>query len=217
VRWITQLTQRRGDYQASSQSGQGLAQRGLAGHFLPVGHRPPRWLIQTRSTSGLTPVNGAPAQADGMQIRFQRTELVDAPPQRMFAVLTDYGAYPCINRYVTAVKVLHHDARGASVIADRRTRIEPHVSFVDTYAAPPLLQLERRYESNSTAASTWTVEPAHGGRSYFTITACVTVPTVVGLALRPLLWRMFNQINFAPFIAAAEARDRGVAAQGAIS
>ena len=80
-----------------------------------------------------------------MDIRFQRTELVDAPPRRMFGVLTDYEAYPRINRVVTNVRVLHRDPWSASVVADRRTPIERRVRFVDAYAAPPLLQLERRY------------------------------------------------------------------------
>ena len=164
-----------------------------------------RWLIRERSTIGLTPSTVEGRMLTRMQIRFQRTELVNASPQRMFAVLTDYAEYPRINGCVTRVKVLHHDAHRASVAADRRTPIEPHVRLVDTYAPLPLLQLERRYASTSTSASTWTVEPAHGGRSYFTIAGCTTVPALLGVVVRRLVWSMFNQINFAPFIAAAEA------------
>jgi hypothetical protein len=141
-----------------------------------------------------------------MDIRFQRTALGDAPPRHMFGVLTDYEAYPRINPFVTSVRILHRDPLGAAVMADPRTPIERCVRFVDRYAAPPLLQLERRNASNTTAVSIWTVEPAFGGRSYFTITALMTVPGPLGLLLRPVLWRMFNRINFALFIHAAQAR-----------
>jgi Polyketide cyclase / dehydrase and lipid transport len=175
------------------------------------------WLIQERSTIGRTPSTMGWRMLTHMHINFQRTELVNASPQRMFAVLTDYARYPRINHYVTGVKVPHHDAHGASVVADRRTPIDRHVRFVDTYASSLLLQLERRYSSNSTAVSTWTVEPAHGGRSYFTIAARMTVPALPGVVLRPQLWRMLNQINFAPFITVAEAGDGRVAMQRTIS
>ena len=152
-----------------------------------------------------------------MDIRFRRTALVDAPPRRMFGVLTDYEAYPRINRFVMKVRVLHPDRRSVSVVADRRTPIERHVRFVDTYAAPPLLQLERRYASNATAVSIWTVEPAFGGRSYFTISARMTLPRPLGMRLYPVLWRMFNRINFARFIQAAQARHPASAAQEPVS
>jgi hypothetical protein len=35
--------------------------------------------------------------------------------------------------------------------------------------------------------------------------------------LRPLLWRMFNRINFAPFIHAAQAHNGAGAARGPVS
>ena len=174
-------------------------------------------LIERRSTVGLKRSVGRSVTLCGMDIRFQRTELVDAPPRRMFGVLTDYEAYPRINRFVTNVRVLHRDTWSASVVADRRTPIERRVRFVDAYATPPLLQLERRYASNATAMSTWMVEPAFGGRSYFTITARMMVPGPLGLLLCPLLWRMFNRINFAPFIHAAQARTGTGAAHRPVS
>jgi hypothetical protein len=46
------------------------------------------------------------------------------------------------------------------VQAQRKTLIGKHVRFTDTYASKPLLQFERRYADNTTAVSTWTVEPA---------------------------------------------------------
>jgi ribosome-associated toxin RatA of RatAB toxin-antitoxin module len=147
-----------------------------------------------------------------MLIRFQRTELVDAPPERMFGVLTAYEAYPRINPFVKTVRVLHRDRRGAKVAADRRTPIERHVQFRDAYAPPPLLQFERRYASHPTARSTWTVEPAFGGRCYFTIAAELAAPGPLGVLLRPVLWRMFHRLNFAPFIQAARARTAAGAA-----
>jgi hypothetical protein len=139
-----------------------------------------------------------------MLIRFQRTELVRARPERMFGVLTNYAAYTRINHFVKSVRVLRHDAQGAIVVADRTTPIERHMQFEDTYASRPLLQFERRYTNNPTACSTWTVEPAFGGRCYFTVMAQLTMPGPLGLLLRPVLWRLFNVLNFAPFIAAAE-------------
>src|SRR5207302_9790293 len=67
-----------------------------------------------------------------MQIRFQRTELVNAPPERMFCVLTDYENYPRFNHFVKTSRVLRRDAYGARVVADRATPIAPHVEFEDT-------------------------------------------------------------------------------------
>ena len=56
---------------------------------------------------------------------------------------------------------------GAEVEADRKVFFEPHAHFFDTYAPPPLRQLERRYAHNNGIRSVWTVEAANGGRTYF--------------------------------------------------
>jgi hypothetical protein len=99
---------------------------------------------------------------------------------------------------------LHRDLHGAEVEADRKVFFEPHAHFFDTYAAPPLRQLERRYANNSGMLSVWTVEPANGGRAYFTIVADAELPPAIGWLMRPVLARMFYRLNFPTFIRAVE-------------
>jgi ribosome-associated toxin RatA of RatAB toxin-antitoxin module len=139
-----------------------------------------------------------------MHIKFQRTELVDAEPDRLWQILTDYESYPRTNPLVTRVRVLHRDVHGAEVEADRKVFFEPRVHFFDTYSPPPLRQLERRYATENAMRSVWTVEPANAGRAYFTIVADANLPPVIGWLLRPLLARMFYRLNFPTFIRAAE-------------
>src|SRR5215469_12014288 len=140
-----------------------------------------------------------------MLIHFQRTELVAVSPQQLFAVLRDYPAYPASNPQVISATVIGRHGNEVEVQAQRTTLIGKYVRFTDTYAPKPLLQFVRRYAGNDTATSTWTVEPAFGGQSYFTITAEMTVPFVKGVFLRPILKRMFYHLNFQPFIRAAQA------------
>ncbi len=139
-----------------------------------------------------------------MLIHFQHTELVAVSPQRLFAVLTDYQAYPTSNHQVVSATILGRHGDEVEVQAQRKTFIGKHVHFTDTYAPRPLLQFVRRYADNDTAISTWTVEPAFGGQAYFTITAEMTLPFLQGIILRPLLKGMFYRLNFPPFIRAAE-------------
>ena len=139
-----------------------------------------------------------------MLIHFQHTELVAITPQQLFAVLTDYQAYPASNPQVVSDTVIGRHGNEVEVEAQRTTLIGKHVRFTDTYAPKPLLQLVRRYEGNDTAISTWTVEPAFGGQAYFTISAEMTVPFVQGFFLYPILKRMFYHLNFPPFIRAAQ-------------
>ena len=139
-----------------------------------------------------------------MHIRFQRTELVNADPDLLWQILTDYEAYPRANPLVTHVRVLHRDMHGAEVQADRKVFFEPHAHFFDTYAPSPLRQFERRYANDKGMRSVWTVEPANGNRAYFTIVADADFPLVIGWLLRPLLARMFYRLNFPTFIRAAE-------------
>lgn len=56
----------------------------------------------------------------------------------------------------------------------------------------------------NSARSVWTVEPANGGRAYFTIVADADFPPAISWLLRPLLARMFYRLNFPTFIRAAE-------------
>jgi hypothetical protein len=98
-----------------------------------------------------------------MHIRFQRTELVNADPDRLWHNLMDYDSYPRTNRLVKQVRVLHRDLHGAEVEADRKVFLEPHVHFFDTYAPAPLRQFECRYATDKGMRSVWTVEPATAG------------------------------------------------------
>jgi ribosome-associated toxin RatA of RatAB toxin-antitoxin module len=99
-----------------------------------------------------------------MHIRFQRTELVNADPDRLWHILTDYESNAGSNPAVTDVRVLYRDTHGAEVEADRKVFFVQHAHFFETYAAPPLRQLERRYANDKGMRSVWTVEPAYGGR-----------------------------------------------------
>jgi hypothetical protein len=152
-----------------------------------------------------------------MDLCFQRPEHVDAPPRGTCGALTDYEANPRIDPCVSSVRVLHRDTLGATAPADGRTCIERHVQFAVSCAPLPLLQLERRYASNAAAVSARTVEPAFGGRSYFTTAVQVMLPGAPGTLLRPVLWVMFNQLNFAPFLHAARAWSSSSNARGPVS
>jgi hypothetical protein len=138
-----------------------------------------------------------------MLVHCQHTELVDATPEQLFAVLTDYANYPRSNPQVLKTVVKRRDANGAEVYAERNTPIAKKVTFIVAYAPPPLLQFVRRYDGQDGASSTWTVEPAFGGRSYFTIVADMRLPFLPGVFLWPILKRMFYPLNFPPFIRAA--------------
>jgi hypothetical protein len=89
------------------------------------------------------------------------------------------------------------------VYCERNTPVGKKVTFIDTYAGRPLLQFTRRYVGQDSARSVWTVEPAFGGRCYFTIMAEMRVRFFPGVLLRPVLRRMFYPLNFPPFIRAA--------------
>ena len=139
-----------------------------------------------------------------MLIHFQHTELVAVSPRKLFAVLTDYQAYPASNPQVVSAQIVGEQENAVEVEAQRKTLIGKRVRFTDTYAPKPLLQFVRRYADNDTAGSTWTVEPGFGGQAYFTITAEMTVPFVKGIFLWPILKRMFYHLNFPTFIRAAQ-------------
>jgi hypothetical protein len=138
-----------------------------------------------------------------MLIHCQHTELVDATPEQLYAVLTDYANYPRSNPQVLKTVVKRRDANGAEVYAERKTPVGKKVTFIDAYAPPPLRQFARRYVGQDSASSTWTVEPAFGGRSYFTIVADMRLPFFPGVFMRPILTRMFYPLNFPTFIRAA--------------
>jgi hypothetical protein len=147
-----------------------------------------------------------------MLIRCQHTELVETTPERLFAVLTDYANYPRVNSQVLKTVVKRQDAHGAEVYAERNTPVGKKVTFIDTYAMPPLLQFTRRYVDQGPASSVWTVEPAVGDRCYFTIVAQTQMPFFPGVFMRPILRRMFYPLNFPPFIRAAMQTTTPVAA-----
>jgi hypothetical protein len=54
-----------------------------------------------------------PSKLATTHIRFQRTELVNADPDRLWQILTDYDSYPRSNRLIKQVRVLHRDMYAA--------------------------------------------------------------------------------------------------------
>jgi hypothetical protein len=49
-----------------------------------------------------------------------------------------HANYPSVNSRVLRTVVKHQDARGAEVSAERNTPVGKKVTFIDTYATPPL-------------------------------------------------------------------------------
>ena len=141
-----------------------------------------------------------------MNIHFNHTETAEASAQELFAVVTDYLNYPEFNSALINVSVVHKDEHGAEFVADRKTKIGSRVRAFDRYTQNGDLVIERAYEGNDTARSTWTIHPLDDGRCTLTIDAAQSMGPIRGLVMRPLLKRMFYGINFTPFIREAERR-----------
>jgi len=141
-----------------------------------------------------------------MLIHFNDTRPAGASAATLFEVITDYPAYPRFNPAVTGVRVVRKDESGAEFVADRRTRIAKRIRAHDRYEAHRDLVVERTYEGNPSARSTWTIHPVDAGHSTLTIDASQSLGPVRGLLMKPLLKRIFYRINFTPFIEEAERR-----------
>jgi ribosome-associated toxin RatA of RatAB toxin-antitoxin module len=141
-----------------------------------------------------------------MNIHFNHTEPVQAPAEVLFDVITDYTSYPSFNPALIKVEVVVKDDSGAEFLADRKTKIAKQVRAFDRYERNGDLVVERTYDGNESARSTWTVHPVNDGHCTLTIDASQHMGPVRGLAMKPALRHLFYSINFTPFIDEAERR-----------
>jgi ribosome-associated toxin RatA of RatAB toxin-antitoxin module len=148
-----------------------------------------------------------------MDIHFNHTELVDAPAETLFQVITDYAGYARFNPAVVKMTVVAKDKNGAEFITKRTTRIAKQVRAFDRYERHGGLVIKRTYGPRSAAQSTWTIHPVDTGHSILTIDASATMPLVPGLVMKPLLRRLFYGINFSPFIQEAQRRANATRSQ----
>jgi len=141
-----------------------------------------------------------------MNVHFKDTQRANASAETLFDVVTDYANYPSFNSALIHVKVVTKDESGAEFVADRKTRIGKRLRAFDRYQRDGDLVVERTYEGEETAGSTWTIHPVDDGHSTLTIDAAQSLPLMRGLMMRPFLKRIFYGINFTPFIREAERR-----------
>jgi ribosome-associated toxin RatA of RatAB toxin-antitoxin module len=143
---------------------------------------------------------------DDVNIHFNDSATADASAETMFAVITDYAGYPAFNDAVAKMTVVRQDERGAEFVADRKLRVTRRVRAYDRYERGRDLVIERTYEGNETARSTWTIHPVDGRRCRLTIDAEQSMGWLRGVVMKPLLRRIFYKLNFAPFVHEAERR-----------
>ena len=141
-----------------------------------------------------------------MNIHFNHTEPVNASAQTLFDVITDYTSYPSFNSALIKVEVVSKDEQGAEFLADRKTKIGKQVRAYDRYELNGDLVVERTYDGNESARSTWTVHPVDENTSTLTIDASQSMGPVRGVLMKPALKHLFYGINFTPFIEEAERR-----------
>ena len=141
-----------------------------------------------------------------MNIHFNHTEPVNASAQTLFDVITDYTSYPSFNSALIKVEVISKDEQGAEFLADRKTKIGKQVRAYDRYELNGDLVVERTYDGNESARSTWTVHPVDENTSTLTIDASQSMGPVRGVLMKPALKHLFYGINFTPFIEEAERR-----------
>ena len=141
-----------------------------------------------------------------MNIHFNHSEPVEASAETLFDVITDYANYPSFNSALIKVNVVTKDANGAEFLADRRTRIGKQVRAFDRYEHNGDLVVERSYDGNTSAQSTWIVHPVDDTHCTLTIDAAQRMDPIRGLVMKPALKHLFYGINFTPFIDEAERR-----------
>jgi len=141
-----------------------------------------------------------------MDIHFNDTRPADAPAATLFEVLTDYASYPSFNSALINVRVVKKDDGGAEFVADRKTKIGKKVRAYDRYTHGRDMTIERTYEGNASARSTWTIHAVDGEHSTLTIDASQSMGAVRGFLMKPALKKLFYGINFTPFIEEAERR-----------
>ena len=141
-----------------------------------------------------------------MDIHFNHTEPVNASAETLFDVITDYVNYPSFNSALIKVTVVTKNEQGAEFLADRKTKIGKQVRAFDRYERNGDLVLERTYDGNESARSTWTIHPVDDENSTLTIDAMQGMGPVRGVLMKPALKHLFYGINFRPFIDEAERR-----------
>jgi ribosome-associated toxin RatA of RatAB toxin-antitoxin module len=141
-----------------------------------------------------------------MDVHFNDRRPAAAPAKTLFDVVTDYASYPEFNSALINVEVVRQDADGAEFVADRRTKIGKKVRAFDSYKHNGDLVVERRYEGNESARSTWTIHATDDAHCTLNIDAVQTMGRVRGTLMKPQLKRLFYGINFTPFIEEAERR-----------
>jgi ribosome-associated toxin RatA of RatAB toxin-antitoxin module len=146
-----------------------------------------------------------------MNIHFNDTRPANASAATLWEVITDYSSYPKFNSAIIDVRVAKHDDSGAEFVADRKTRIGKTVRAYDRYHHQGRdLVVERTYEGNASARSTWTIHPVDANRCTLTIDATQGIDPVRGVLMKPALKQLFYGINFTPFIEEAERRTNAV-------
>jgi ribosome-associated toxin RatA of RatAB toxin-antitoxin module len=141
-----------------------------------------------------------------LDIHFNHTEPVEAPAEILFDVMTDYSNYPSFNSALINVTTVSKDESGAEFLADRKTKIGKKVRAFDRYERNGDLVVERTYDGNESARSTWTVRPVDDDHCTLTIDASQSMGAVRGVIMKPALRHLFYSINFTPFIEEAERR-----------
>jgi ribosome-associated toxin RatA of RatAB toxin-antitoxin module len=144
-----------------------------------------------------------------MNIHFNHTAPANASADELFDVVTDYEHYPSFNSALIHVDVVTKNDDGAEFVADRKTRIGSRLRAFDHYVRNGDLVIERTYEGNESAKSTWTIHPIDESHCTLTIDAAQSMGPIRGLVMRPFLKRLFYGINFTPFIQEAERRATG--------
>jgi ribosome-associated toxin RatA of RatAB toxin-antitoxin module len=143
-----------------------------------------------------------------MNIHFNHTATAEASAETLFEVITDYADYPAFNSALIKVGVVTKNEQGAEFVADRKTKIGKKVRAFDRYTrtADGDIVVERTYDGNESARSTWTIHPVDEHRCTLTIDASQSMGAIRGVMMKPLLRRIFFKLNFAPFIGEAERR-----------
>jgi ribosome-associated toxin RatA of RatAB toxin-antitoxin module len=141
-----------------------------------------------------------------VNIHFNDTTTADAAAETLFEVITDYVDYPTFNDAIAKMTVVRQDEHGAEFVADRHLRVTRRVRAFDRYERNSDLVIERTYDGNETARSTWTIHPIDENHCRLTIDAEQSLGWLRGIVMKPLLRRIFYKLNFGPFVREAERR-----------
>jgi ribosome-associated toxin RatA of RatAB toxin-antitoxin module len=141
-----------------------------------------------------------------MNIHFNDSTTADVDAETLFEVIRDYAGYPTFNDAIAGMTIIRKDELGAEFVADRKLRVTKRVHAFDRYQRNGDLVIERTYEGNATARSTWTIRSLDSGHCRLVIDAEQSMGWLRGIVMKPLLRRIFYKLNFAPFVDEAERR-----------